>query len=939
MGRFNAGSAGIGSFATPAFNGNASGMVWKSKGDGQIRKYDYTYDAPNRLLGADFNQFDGSGFDKNAGIDYSVSGMSYDANGNIGAMNQNAWVIGGSKQIDQLSYQYLNSNVSNRLQYVADNSAYNSSNPSSSLGDFHYAGTKTTGSVDYGYDNNGNLTSDANRAVSSIVYNFLDLPQTITFTNNKGTISYIYDAAGNKLEKTTVENAGTVTYNNTSYPTSITTVTKYIAGFVYQSVSYGNVALASLQTTDQLLFINDEVGRVRALYTNAASPATQTGYAFDYFIRDHLKDVRMVLTDEQWVDTYPAATVESSSIANEENYYSISTGDVVQMSTLSWWPSAGNTSYTNSNPPYSNPGDANSGAQSQSMYHLNASTGDKFGLGITLKVMSGDAVSILGKSVWNNTGSVSEPIQLSSIVNTLLSAFAGTAPVISSHLGATGAALDGSTTITNSLMTTLGTAPTQANPSTAPNAGISWILFNDQFQAISMGTSLVSTTGNSVYTHPQLNVPITTNGYLYVFCSNESNADVYFDNLQVLQTRGPILEEDHYYPVGLWMAGISDHSWNKLLNNYRYQSKEQQDKEFSDGTGLAEDDFGARFYDHQIGRWQTQDPAGQYVNPYLAMGNNWPNGVDKTGMSFWSTIGDIGIILGGTALTLISGGGDLVAAGVLLGGYAGASLASGGHWNPFQWTGDAWKGAIAGELIGGSLAVEGEAFFDPALLAGLGPGGTSVAEGIAGGVLKAEGTTVVTNLFTNQQVFQLNEIFAGAVSGALLGAWNGLNPTPNPDDAPTSYENNYAGLGLKADGFWGNTLYNVVKTVGGSLSSNWIKGNPIFSSVDVPVGPINLTLGQGQVLFNPFSMNNIISEAVNGAGLENALFSGGNADFSNIYQPSYSGGWISGLFSGQTLPDIKDYHFLKFSVKLGLLWWKLLNSYGLYQQDSGVFPY
>jgi hypothetical protein len=76
------GGSSIGSYATAQYNGNINGATWKSIGDQEIRKFDFSYDAVNRLTAADFNQYT-SGFNKNAGIDFSVSGLSYDANGNI----------------------------------------------------------------------------------------------------------------------------------------------------------------------------------------------------------------------------------------------------------------------------------------------------------------------------------------------------------------------------------------------------------------------------------------------------------------------------------------------------------------------------------------------------------------------------------------------------------------------------------------------------------------------------------------------------------------------------------------------------------------------------------------------------------------------------------------------------------------------------------------
>ncbi len=550
----------------------------------------------NRLTAANFVQ-NTSGTSWDFGyIDFTIGNLTYDANGNILSMNQKGFKVGGSQLIDQLAYTYQAN--SNKLSQVNDAS----NDPLSKLGDFHYTGSK--GSSDYTYDGNGNLITDNNKLIDNIIYNYLNLP-SLVHPNSKGNIVYVYDAGGNKLEK--------ITSDSTSRHT---TTTLYISGFIYQQTDTITNPTGGIDT---LQFIGQEEGRVRWAYHKYTTGYSAYGFEYDFFEKDHLGNTRMVLTQQKDTAKY-LASGEAAYRATESQLFANLTTTTIARTAAPGYP----VDLTITNP-------------NDTVFKVNGNVGGhKIGPSLLLKVMSGDKIDIAVQSYYN-TGTTSTPN--SSITDVLASLATG---VVNMTSGGKGSITDLNNTSSSPIYAALNSfLPTDdPTPSGKPKAYLNWILLDDQLKYVSsypQSGAVAVTTAGTLNTLGYTGLPITKNGFLYIWISNETpNWDAFFDNLVVKQYSGPLLEENHYYPFGLAMAAITSKALKPFYaeNKYRYNGKELQNKEFSDGTGLEDYDYGARMYDLQIGRWMKIDKKTELyfgTSPYVYSLNQPTNAIDPDG--------------------------------------------------------------------------------------------------------------------------------------------------------------------------------------------------------------------------------------------------------------------------------------------------------------------
>ena len=318
---------------------------------------------------------------------------------------------------------------------------------------------------------------------------------------------------------------------------------------------------------------------------------------YDYFIKDHLGNTRVVLTEQTDFSQYLATMEQPKAQKEEALFYNLNSTRTLK--------------------PVDYPQD-NITTPNQAVARLNGGDPNKrIGPSIILKVMAGDTLQAAVRAYYKQQAEPRKKISIPAeqmLAGLLQALVAPGAQAMATHGGrlAPGAEITGSGLTANDLQSLW-----QKNPDNKeinkPKAYLNYVFFDKQLNFVEEGSGVKQVDGEAgkLEILSSGKVVAKENGYVYVFTSNESQQPVFFDNLGVMQITGPVLEETHYYPFGLTMSGISAQAFGGIENKYRYNGKELQDE-----LGLNWYDYGARMYDEQIGRWTSIDALANKMPAY-----------------------------------------------------------------------------------------------------------------------------------------------------------------------------------------------------------------------------------------------------------------------------------------------------------------------------------
>ncbi|NOS54689.1 MAG: hypothetical protein HOP37_00360 [Cyclobacteriaceae bacterium] len=405
-----------------------------------------------------------------------------------------------------------------------------------------------------------------------VTYNYMSMPTRVDFSGGNY-ILYTYDALGGKLK-------------DQVYKSGSTPITRdYIGGVHYEN--------------NTLAFLANSEGR-----------AIKTGsqWQYEYFLRDHQGNTLATFGNLKDASVYKACMEPEKSSYEESTFKNISNTRRSQDYNA--------TTITADVP-----------APNKSILTNGINSTITMGPGIRLTVNTGDRIkmAVQARSIDPGIGRNADVI-VGSLVGIVTAGF-GITPGEAAYTG-----------FNNNLDGLAGTITTYN--STSPKAYLNYILFNSSYTGLpQFGYVPVPENTTTSFQKLEMDIPIPAgyaNGYMYIYTNNESNYNVYFDEVCILHEKTAnalqVTQLSDYYPFGLGF-----NVWNKgsiKANRYLYQKQELQDD-----LSYDEYQYKYRMHDPAMGRFLSVDPLSEeymYNSTYAFSENRVIDGVELEGKEFQS---------------------------------------------------------------------------------------------------------------------------------------------------------------------------------------------------------------------------------------------------------------------------------------------------------------